>query len=60
MVTDLVLGANDEVIGVETYFGVAFRCKALILTTGTFLEDGFGLAPSLWPLGELVNLPQKD
>ena len=37
MVTDLVLGANDEVIGVETYFGVAFACKAVILTTGTFL-----------------------
>ncbi|MBW4609072.1 MAG: tRNA uridine-5-carboxymethylaminomethyl(34) synthesis enzyme MnmG [Hassallia sp. WJT32-NPBG1] len=37
MVTDLVLGANDEVIGVETYFGVGFACKAVILTTGTFL-----------------------
>ncbi|UKO99310.1 tRNA uridine-5-carboxymethylaminomethyl(34) synthesis enzyme MnmG [Nostoc sp. UHCC 0870] len=37
MVTDLVLGANDEVIGVETYFGVTFECKAVILTTGTFL-----------------------
>jgi len=37
MVTDLVLGDNDEVIGVETYFGVAFGCKAVILTTGTFL-----------------------
>ncbi len=37
MVTDLVLGKNDEVIGVETYFGVAFQCKAVILTTGTFL-----------------------
>ncbi|MBD2666979.1 tRNA uridine 5-carboxymethylaminomethyl modification enzyme MnmG [Richelia sinica FACHB-800] len=37
MVTDLVLGANDEVIGVETYFGVAFQCKAVIITTGTFL-----------------------
>ena len=37
MVTDLVLGANDQVIGVETYFGVAFGCKAVILTTGTFL-----------------------
>jgi tRNA uridine 5-carboxymethylaminomethyl modification enzyme len=37
MVTDLVLGTNDEVIGVETYFGVAFECKAVILTTGTFL-----------------------
>lgn len=37
MVTDLVLGANEEIIGVETYFGVAFGCKAVILTTGTFL-----------------------
>jgi tRNA uridine 5-carboxymethylaminomethyl modification enzyme len=38
MVTDLILGANEEVIGVETYFGVAFQCKAVILTTGTFLN----------------------
>jgi tRNA uridine 5-carboxymethylaminomethyl modification enzyme len=37
MVTNLVLGANDEVVGVETYFGVAFQCNAVILTTGTFL-----------------------
>jgi len=37
MVTDLVLGPNDDVIGVQTYFGVAFRCQAVILTTGTFL-----------------------
>ncbi|MEQ9668677.1 tRNA uridine-5-carboxymethylaminomethyl(34) synthesis enzyme MnmG [Coleofasciculus sp. G2-EDA-02] len=37
MVTDLVLGANDQVIGVQTYFGVAFAAPAVILTTGTFL-----------------------
>ncbi len=37
MATDLVLGDNDEVIGVQTYFGVAFQCKTVILTTGTFL-----------------------
>jgi tRNA uridine 5-carboxymethylaminomethyl modification enzyme len=37
MVTDLVLGKNQETIGVKTYFGVAFACKAVILTTGTFL-----------------------
>jgi tRNA uridine 5-carboxymethylaminomethyl modification enzyme len=37
MVTDLVLGKNGEVIGLETYFGVAFGCQAVILTTGTFL-----------------------
>ncbi|MFP5274383.1 tRNA uridine-5-carboxymethylaminomethyl(34) synthesis enzyme MnmG [Coleofasciculus sp.] len=37
MVTDLVLGANDQVIGVQTYFGVSFQAPAVILTTGTFL-----------------------
>lgn len=37
MVTDLVLGKNDEVIGIETYFGTCFKAKAVILTTGTFL-----------------------
>ncbi|ACB51809.1 glucose inhibited division protein A [Crocosphaera subtropica ATCC 51142] len=37
MVTDLVLGNNDEVIGIQTYFGTCFEAKAVILTTGTFL-----------------------
>ncbi|MEM7796170.1 MAG: tRNA uridine-5-carboxymethylaminomethyl(34) synthesis enzyme MnmG [Cyanobacteria bacterium P01_C01_bin.118] len=37
MATDLILGGNDDVIGVQTYFGVAFRCRSVILTTGTFL-----------------------
>lgn len=37
MVHDLVIGANDEVVGVTTYFGSAFRAKTVILTTGTFL-----------------------
>jgi tRNA uridine 5-carboxymethylaminomethyl modification enzyme len=37
MATDLVLSANGEVIGVETYFGVTFQCSSVILTTGTFL-----------------------
>lgn len=38
MVTDLVLGKNDEVIGVQTYFGTCFKTKAVVLTTGTFLD----------------------
>lgn len=37
MVTDLILGKNDEVLGIETYFGSCFAAKAVILTTGTFL-----------------------
>jgi tRNA uridine 5-carboxymethylaminomethyl modification enzyme len=36
-VTDLVLGRNDEVVGVVTHFGTIFGCQAVILTTGTFL-----------------------
>ncbi|BAP17263.1 tRNA uridine-5-carboxymethylaminomethyl(34) synthesis enzyme MnmG [cyanobacterium endosymbiont of Epithemia turgida] len=38
MVTDLVLGTNDQVIGVETYFGTCFGAQAVVLTTGTFLR----------------------
>ena len=38
MATDLILGDNDEIVGIETYFGMAFGCKAVILTTGTFLN----------------------
>ncbi len=37
MVTDLVLGKNEQIIGVTTYFGTAFAAKAVVLTTGTFL-----------------------
>lgn len=37
MVTDLILGKNDEIVGIETYFGVAFKCRSVVLTTGTFL-----------------------
>jgi tRNA uridine 5-carboxymethylaminomethyl modification enzyme len=36
-VTDLVLGNHDEIVGIQTHFGVAFSCQAVILTTGTFL-----------------------
>jgi len=37
MVTDLLLGPGGEVVGLQTYFGMGFSAKAVILTTGTFL-----------------------
>lgn len=37
MVTDLVLGKNEEILGIQTYFGSCLQAKAVILTTGTFL-----------------------
>ena len=51
MATDLVLGANDQVIGVQTYFGVAFQCQAVILTTGTFLGGKIWVGNKSMPAG---------
>ncbi|MBE9199158.1 MULTISPECIES: tRNA uridine-5-carboxymethylaminomethyl(34) synthesis enzyme MnmG [unclassified Nodularia (in: cyanobacteria)] len=51
MATDLVLDANDQVIGVETYFGVAFGCQAVILTTGTFLGGKIWVGNKSMPAG---------
>ncbi|MFQ3579405.1 MAG: tRNA uridine-5-carboxymethylaminomethyl(34) synthesis enzyme MnmG [Bacteroidales bacterium] len=33
-----ILVENDTVVGVETYLGVQFKARAVILTTGTFLN----------------------
>ncbi len=51
MVTDLILGANDEVIGVETYFGVGFQAPAVVLTTGTFLGGRIWVGNKSMPAG---------
>nr|UXY87388.1 glucose inhibited division protein A [Cryptomonas sp.] len=37
MVFDIVVSNDYSVKGIKTYFGGVFECKALILTTGTFL-----------------------
>ncbi|MDJ1168987.1 tRNA uridine-5-carboxymethylaminomethyl(34) synthesis enzyme MnmG [Roseofilum sp. BLCC_M154] len=57
MVTDLVLGNNDEIIGVETYFGVAFRCRAVILTTGTFLGGKIWVGKKSMDAGRAGEFP---
>ncbi|MBW4697164.1 MAG: tRNA uridine-5-carboxymethylaminomethyl(34) synthesis enzyme MnmG [Aphanocapsa lilacina HA4352-LM1] len=36
-ITDIHLGPHDEICGVSTFFDVHFACRAVILTTGTFL-----------------------
>lgn len=60
MVTDLVLGANDEVIGVETYFGVGFQCKAVILTTGTFLGGKIWVGNKSMPAGRAGEFAAEE
>lgn len=38
MATDVLLGTNDNVTGVRTFFGVCYRAGAVVLTTGTFMS----------------------
>ncbi|NJL00276.1 MAG: tRNA uridine-5-carboxymethylaminomethyl(34) synthesis enzyme MnmG [Spirulinaceae cyanobacterium SM2_1_0] len=51
MATDLILGTNDEVLGVETYFGACFAAKAVVLTTGTFLGGRIWVGNKSMPAG---------
>ncbi len=60
MVTDLVLGANDEVIGIETYFGVGFQAPAVVLTTGTFLGGRIWVGNKSMPAGRAGEFAAEE
>ncbi|ANV83898.1 tRNA uridine(34) 5-carboxymethylaminomethyl synthesis enzyme MnmG [Picosynechococcus sp. PCC 7003] len=51
MATDLVLGNNDEICGIQTYFGTCFGAKAVVLTTGTFLGGMIWIGNKSMPAG---------
>ncbi|KAI3524842.1 hypothetical protein L1887_03508 [Cichorium endivia] len=38
MVTDVLMGTNDDIKGVKTFFGMNFYSKSVVLTTGTFMS----------------------
>ncbi|CAK9202644.1 unnamed protein product [Sphagnum troendelagicum] len=38
MVTEVLIGSNDNVIGVRTFFGVDFFAPSVVVTTGTFMN----------------------
>jgi tRNA uridine 5-carboxymethylaminomethyl modification enzyme len=46
-----VLGLNEEVVGVVTHFGSVFGCRAVILTTGTFLGGRIWIGRHWQPAG---------
>jgi tRNA uridine 5-carboxymethylaminomethyl modification enzyme len=68
MVTGIELDGNGCVEGVTTYFGLSYRCRAAVLTTGTFMNGQIwvgrqtmaagraGEAPSTGLTEELVKL----
>lgn len=57
MVSDLFLGKNGEILGVGTYFGGYFECKAVVLTTGTFLGGTIWVGSKKIPAGRAGEMP---
>lgn len=57
MAVDIDLGPNDEVVGVETFFGMHFRAKAVVLTTGTFMNGTIWVGRKAMPAGRAGEAP---
>ncbi|CAL5214609.1 unnamed protein product [Lathyrus oleraceus] len=51
MVTDILLGKNDNVEGVSTFFGMNFYAPSVILTTGTFMSGKIWVGRTSMPAG---------
>ncbi len=50
------VGPNEQVTGVTTYFGITFRCKAAVLTTGTFMNGTIWVGKQSMAAGRWAQL----
>lgn len=57
MITELITGSNDEIIGAKDYWGIKYNCKAVILTTGTFLNGRIFIGLKSFPAGRAGEFP---
>lgn len=57
MVVGLDVGPNDEVRGVKTFFGITFRCRSVVLTTGTFMNGLIWVGRQSMPAGRAGEAP---
>lgn len=49
--TDILLGKNDNIEGVQTFFGMNFYAPSVILTTGTFMSGKIWVGRTSMPAG---------
>lgn len=59
MVTELMLGGNDDVAGVRTFFGMEFRAAAVVLTTGTFMSGQIWVGRKTLAAGRAGEAPSE-
>nr|GMC86403.1 tRNA uridine 5-carboxymethylaminomethyl modification enzyme MnmG [Ipomoea batatas] len=51
MVVDILLGKNDNIEGVSTFFGMNFYAPSVVLTTGTFMSGKIWVGRTSMPAG---------
>lgn len=54
---DLILGENGEIAGLKTLEGKEYECKAVVLTTGTFLRGIIHRGEETWEAGRVGEEP---
>ena len=59
MATDVMVGANEEVVGVRTFFGMEFRAPAVVLTTGTFMSGQIWVGRKTLAAGRAGEAPSE-
>ena len=59
MATDVLVGSNDEVAGVRTFFGMEFRAPAVVLTTGTFMSGQIWVGRKTLAAGRAGEAPSE-
>ena len=59
MVTELVLGTNDDVRGVRTHFGMEFEAPSVVLTTGTFMGGQIWVGRKTLAAGRAGEAPSE-
>lgn len=57
MASDIILNANDEIDGIQTYFGSAFKTRTVVITTGTFLNGTIWVGSKSIPSGRVGEPP---
>lgn len=54
--TEILVGSNDNVEGVRTFFGVNFYAPSVVLTTGTFMNGKIWVGRSSMIAGRASTL----
>ncbi len=59
-VVDIIVSSRNEVVGLRTKLGIEFRVKAVVVTTGTFLNGLIHIGDRTFPAGRAWEPRSED